>query len=239
MPRFAKPATPARPSTARPSDVVIYSANLDKQREAAARSAADAREMMEFVVAGVEITTQKQYTEIEDIVRGLAREVKEIEDERKSLVQPLNDEVNIVNEWYREPRELRKKARELLEKAMGAFLIKQRQEQQKLKDEAAAEAKKLLEEKRTHAPAAAVEKRTESVHALVQASAEAAPAIAKGFTPKEEWLFEIKDERLLPDEFLIKVPNLKALEAHIAVHGDKNVPPGVEVKPNVRFTVRS
>lgn len=181
------------------------------------------------ILPNVVIDSDAKYEEAAAIVKEVSHKRKLIDQERKVSVDPLNAEVKRINEWFKPGLTKLAEVEEKLRKLMGDFVLRKRQEEQRLALAAAQAAQAALST--SAAPMA-------EAKALMQQAAAAAAPVVKGVSSKVRWTWVVKDATKLPKEFTKVVPDEDALNAWVAAHGDKDVPPGVEVVPDVRFTVR-
>lgn len=189
---------------------------------------AEAQELV-GVLPGLVITTPEQYEVAAGLVKDIAHKIKVADQERTISVKPLNDEVKRINDWFRPGLTKLKQVEEGLRKLMGDYVLRQRAEAARLAAEAAAAAQRAL--------ATSAEPASEATALLKQAAAAEPPKVA-GVSDKVRWTWRITDATKLPRAFQKLVPDETALDAWVAAHGDKDVPAGVEVVPDVRFTVR-
>lgn len=189
---------------------------------------AEAKELL-GVIPGIVIESKAKYEEAAAILKEVSAKRKFLDEERKVSVTPLNNEVKRINDAYRGPISKLEAIEAQLKKLMGAFVLKQEAERKRLEAEAAAAAQAALSTQ--------AEPMSEAM-SLMQRSADAEAPAVKGISAKPRWTFKVVDATKLRPEFLIQVPNLAAIEAWVAEHGDRDIPAGVEVEPDVRFAVR-
>src|SRR5215475_12746743 len=94
-----------------------------------------------------------------ELVDRANRSLATLEDERDSLVRPLNAEVKAINDRYREPRTGLEKARNVLKTHLTAFARREEEKRQ----QAAAEARRIAQE----AAQAALEAKQRETEALI------------------------------------------------------------------------
>lgn len=196
----------------------------------------------------IESATEKDF--IETTMQQLASKAKFLDDERKISVTPLNKEVDRINDWYRPALTTIKQLSEQAKQVLGAYILKQKREAERLKAEAeakvtaalaASSAAALAESNAVGAAqaATALTTATTAAKALMTQSAQTSQTVqnqkGSAVTHKPVWKFRIKNAASLPREFLM--PNEKAIGEHVAKHGDKNVPAGVEVFEDVSFRI--
>jgi hypothetical protein len=188
----------------------------------------EAKELL-GVVPGIVITSKGQYEEAGAILKEVVAKKKFLDEERKVSVTPLNTEVKRINDAFRGPISKLESIELQIKKLMGAFVMQQEAERKRLQDEAEAAARAALTTQ--------AEPMSQAM-ALMQRSADAEAPAVSGISAKPRWTFKVADATKLRPEFLMQVPNMQAIEAWVAAHGDKDVPEGVEVEPDVRFIVR-
>lgn len=181
------------------------------------------------IAADAVIDSKEKYEVAAELVKELAHKWKLLDQERTVSVKPLNDEVRRINEWFKPGLTKLKTVEEKLRKLMGDFVLRSKQEEARLAAAAAAAAKAAL--------ATSAAPMQEAQQLMQQAAASSAPDV-KGVSAKVRWTWTVKDATKLPEQFTKRVPDEDALNAWVAAHGDKDVPPGLEVVPDVRFTVR-
>lgn len=209
-----------------------YATALVAQRDAAEASAIEAGAMWGLIESWA-IESQEQYSTCGALLREVKGKVKFLDDERKVSVSPLNDEVKRINDWYRPALDKLKLISEHAAKLMGEYSLRQKQEEQRLLVEAAQIARAVLSSDPNAASMAVTA-------TLVQQAADTAAPKLAGVSERPVWTFSIIDAAALvrahPE---LSMPDMRAVAAWVKEHGDRNVPVGVEVKNNVRFTVRS
>lgn len=201
--------------------------NLVEKQRIADAAATESAQML-AMLTHFEIVTKDSFEECAAILKDVTGRIKFLDEERKVSVEPLNQEVKRINGWFKPALDRLKEIQTTIKGAMGRYELRQREEQQRLMAAAAAEAQRVLV---TQPEGMA------SAHALVQQAAAAqAPAVA-GISGREVWTWEVTDASKLDRRFLM--PDPKAIEAWVKEHGDKDVPEGVRVVRDVRYTVRS
>lgn len=153
------------------SDIVLPSADEQVQQ-----MTSDATAVVELAEA-FEIDSPEMYTAAGNELKRIKTRIKDNEEARKALVKPLNDHVKFINDQFREPVNLLKKAEQIIKKSILAYDQEQeriRREQQRKAEEAArAEEERLrkeAEEKAAKARAEAEEKRKAAQKAEDQAA---------------------------------------------------------------------
>lgn len=241
-----------------------YTDQLTKQVEGAKTEAGEAEKSL-ALIKSIKITSPAFFEEVAGIVRQASGKLKFLDDERKISVMPLNHEVDRINAWYKPALEALKKIVEQGKSLMSAYTLEQQRKERLLLEQAQAEAQKALaaqaEAQRLAAEAqkavtdgavaGAAEAGVVAQTAMVAASdaatkfveaagATAPPKVAGVSAPKPAWKYTITDPQALvkahPD---LSMPDEKKVKAWVAEHGDKNVPTGVKVEADVKFTVRS
>jgi hypothetical protein len=100
-------------------------------------------------VKDIKVTTQEEYDSTVTVCKNLKGGVKLLEDKRKELVKPLNDQVNEINAAFKEPRETLENGEHKLKLAMAAYYAEQErlriEKQRKLQAEAEEKARKEKE----------------------------------------------------------------------------------------------
>lgn len=180
----------------------------------------------------VPIATKGDYEAVADLLKKVTSKRKFLDDERKVTVTPLNAEVDRVNAWFKPALDAFARLRGQAETLLSAWILKQRAEERRLMDEAAAAATIAL----NTAPSAITAPIAAATATLVTAAAAMVPAKVAGVSAKPVWKWVVTDEASLPRAFLMR--NDKALAAHVLANGNKNVPSGVEVTEDVSFRVR-
>lgn len=272
MPVRAKTQPPPK---APPTALTSYVESLFPHKQGAEALATEANgTLVDF--EGYVCDSQEKYEECAAVVKEAQSKFKFFDEQRKITVTPLNDEVKRVNDWYRPGLDALKKIGERGRRLMGDFVLRQRQEEQRLLDAAQVEAQKVLATDPDPVASA------ESTSALVQQAAEAAPQKVGGIGVKPVYTFNVVDAdklayaELTEQEYaaiemvrgtlaagaytgfvevaltaLLKVkdqldnergflqPDKKALAEWVSEHGLRDTPAGVEVKEDVKFSIRS
>lgn len=175
------------------------------------------------------ITTPEEKVFIEEALSKLAAKGKFLDDERKISVTPLNNEVDRINAWYRPATSAIKTLIEQGKQALGAYVLKQRKEAERLAAEAATAAAAALAAKVSTAPAVALMTQSGAASQSVQSQKGAA------VTHKPVWKWRIVDAASVPRAFLS--PDENKIKEHVAKNGNVNVPAGVEVYEDVAFRI--
>ena len=192
--------------------------------------------------AEITISNQGDYDSAKAILDTVKDRWKELEAQRKDIVEPLNEAKEKVQSLFKQPLELLKKAETFIKQQMTNYAIEQerkaREEQKRLQDIADAEAKrqqKILDEKIARAEASG---KTEKVEELIEKKENVIPIIVpviapqietpKGVSFKDNWKAIIIDANIVPREWC--VPDEKSLNAFAkSSKGTKKIP-GVEFK---------
>jgi hypothetical protein len=170
------------------------------------------------------ITNQEQYNVATDVLKDVKARYKELDTQRKSITQPLDEAKKQVMELFRMPLELLDGAEKKIKGLMIGYTNKKEQEAreeqarlQKLADAEAAKQKKILDEKIARAEASGKKEKVEELEAQKDAVVSiAVPVISSnidtptGLSYREKWSAIIVDPNLIPREYLIV--NEKALE---------------------------
>lgn len=153
---------------------------------------------------------------------------KEVDETRSEAVGPLNREVKRVNDAFRVTLTALKSVEERLKGLMGAWILRQRQEQQRLlmEAQAAAEAQRVTDPDLAD---------TRTALGLVEAARLAAPGRVEGVSGRDVWRVEVTDPDLVPREYCS--PDLAKLKA--AVDAGARTIPGVKVTAEVRVVARA
>lgn len=193
------------------------------------------------------ISSQKAYDEMAALLRDVKRRRKQMDEDRKVIVQPLNKDVDEINSWYMPGIKLCAEVAAQIEKKLESYILRQRAEEARLKAEAEAKAKALVEAQKAAEAAAVADVSApapEVVSVLRQEVVASAAAVsaatvdkAEGVTAKKAWSFTIVDASLLDRRFL--KPDEKAIATWVAEHGDVDVPAGVAVTETIKFTTRT
>jgi len=213
----------------------MYADSLKTQRASAIEAASEAGEMWSLI-EGWSIQTQDEYAECGALLKEVKGKIKFLDDERKISVGPLNEEVKRVNDWFRPALDRLKQISDHAMRLMGSYTLRQKQEEQRLLQEAQAAAQAVLATEPDVHSAAGMQ---QAASLVTEASNAAAPKVS-GIGVKPVWKFDVVDAAALvrahPE---LAMPDMKAIGAWVKEHGDKNVPTGVKVVADVRFNVRS
>lgn len=211
----------------------VYTDALAPQQAFAAEAAAEGGAMLEML-AEYKIDSAEQYSACGEILREVKAKFKFLDEERKVSVTPLNDEVKRINDWYRPALDNLKRIVTRTEQLMGIYVLRQRQDADRLALAAQAAAKAVL------VTDSDIRGSMTAAKALMTESVQAAAPKVQGVSHKPVWTFVVTDPKALvrahPE---LAMPDERAVAKWISEHGDKDVPVGVEVKADVRFTTRS
>lgn len=196
-------------------------------QQRAAEAAVEAEEL-HVLAPQVVIDNPQTYAEVGTMLKDVARRIKFLDEERKVSVKPLNDEVKRVNDWFRPALDKLSAIRVFFERGLANYDLAQASEKRRLMLEASEAAQKAL---------ATVEAPMAESRGLMERAAAATPAKTAGVSGREVWTFTVEDPAALERRFL--APDHAAIAAWVKEHGDKDVPKGVKVVADVRYTVRS
>ena len=218
-----------------PDTITIYVDSLAPVKARADAGGAEAGASL-ALLGKLVIASEAQYAECAALAVEFNAKVKLLDEERMISVSPLNTEVKRVNDWFRPGIEGGRAVVDKLKTLMSGYLLKQKAEQRRLEAEAQEAARKLL----ATSPNVTLTQGNKvggdgaaEVQLLVRAADAAMPNKVQGVADKPMWTWELGDATLLAREFLC--PDLRAIAAHVAKHGDKNVPAGVVVKESIAF----
>jgi len=163
------------------------------------------------------ITNQEQLDIASDVLKDVKARYKELDNQRKSITQPLDAAKKQVMELFRLPLELLEGAERKIKGLMIGYTNEQerkaREEQarlQKLADAEAAKQKKILDEKIARAELSGKTEKVEELEAQKEAVVPIdVPVISAnvdtptGISYREKWNAVVIDEKLVPREYLI------------------------------------
>ncbi len=155
----------------------------------------------------------------ETLVLDAKKQWKRIDDRRKAITAPLNEALRSANDLFRP--------------ALGAYAEAEGTLRQKILA-ARAEIDRVNREAMLAAEAALAKNDVRG--AALAAAPITAPPSTKGMTYRDVWEFRVVDAAISPREFL--EVDEKKVKAWVAVHGDKNVIPGIVVTKAERATAR-
>jgi hypothetical protein len=179
----------------------------------------EGEEIVAFV-KGYEIETQEELQLVAEVIAKAKLKLNELEKLEKELTAPLNTVITRVRSLFRPIKQAYKDGEHILKKQIEAVKIKEDANRRKAMQDAAEAHEK------GDAPAV--------VAALSKA---VTVGSVRGVTTTSKWKFLIKDETLLPREFLM--PNEKLIKEHCAHSTDRKPTPipGVEFFPDVTVGV--
>ncbi len=172
------------------------------------------------VVQGYVIETKKDYDDAGTVLQMVKTRFKQLEEARKIAVQPLNKLVSETNAKFRPAQDRLEGIEATLKKMMGAFALKQREEQQQL----------LLASQK-----AAVAQVPDAALAFLQKANETVVPSKAGISVRKVWKWELIDDTKVPETF--KSVDPKKLDAAVKA-GIRDIP-GVRVFEDSAVTVRT
>lgn len=176
------------------------------------------------------ITEHEEYNMAADDLKRIKAKAKELDEQRKALTKPLDDQKREVMEFYRPATEFLTEAEKILKGAMATWQAEQERiaaveraraaaaaaaEQQRLRDEAAALAKQAEEAAKSGDAEAAFAAQVEAeerlaVAEVVTANPVAEPAKQSGISYRSTWNAEVTNIVKLC-EFVVANPNMAHL----------------------------
>ena len=184
------------------------------------------REMIEAegifgLVQRVQVETAAQYETTAGWLQDLKAKQRELEDNRKEIIKPLNEVKKLVDALFDRPLSKLKAAEQMLKAALIGY-----QERAAKREQAALEQAVVASNAGDSKTAVAL---------IAQASAQ--QATASGISTREVYKFEIVDASLLPRDLLI--PDEKAIGALVRAKKGQIEIPGVKVVIEKSMTVRA
>lgn len=185
------------------------------------------------------ITNAQQNEAAGAYLKEIKAKAKEIEAVRVSFVKPLNDQVKVINDWFKRPLDILSQAEAAVKRVMLAWDQAERkrvaEEEARLREEARKreEAERAkLEKRASKAEASGKEEKAEELRqqaAMVSVPAPvlAPPPRASGVQVRKSWDFEITDPALVPREYL-EINEVKIRKVVLALKGDTSIP-GIRV----------
>ena len=149
----------------------------------------------------------------------VAERLGQLEEQRKSVITPLNEVVRRINSWFKPVRETLEAVDKSLRHRVSESLLAARARQ----DQALA----LVQAGAGEAPA----------EALSLAHAPLA-VVSDNVSVREKWVWELTDPGLLPDAYWMRVVNTAMIDAQVKSMGQAALVPGVTVKQELGLTVR-
>ena len=173
------------------------------------------------VLGGVQglVVTSANLTPVTELLRGVVKAKDDLETQRKAITQPINQGLKQVNDLFRPAREALEQTEQALKRAIGAYTLQAKQEQDRLFQAAAL---------------AANQGNTQALTQALQASVQAAPVKAEGTSYRARWVPEVRDPSLVPRHLC--VPDLVAIRA-LSAGCNAACPP--EAVPGVVWTLDS
>ena len=180
--------------------------------------------------------------------------VKQIEEKRTSITQPINQALREVNALFKPPKEYLKRAEVLLKAKLLEYQTEQDRIARELQAEADALARKEREKLERRAAKAAAKGKAEKAEALSQVAETTAAPVIKSAAPKvagvvrrETWKAEVTDQLALIQHivndrndllYLVKIGQA-ALNDLARTHKDDLDLPGVEVVKEASIAARA
>lgn len=177
-------------------------AEQETQRGALVRQSAQA----------LSVTNDGEYQTAAALLLQIKEKIKELDNQRKAFVAPLNDVVKKINAFFKAPIDAYGEVELSLKSAMGSFQMELARQRQAALEEAAK---------------AAAAQKTEDFSALMGAALDNAPVKAAGTFTRDVWRYEVLDPSLVPREYLM-VDERKIGEVVRTLKGDVQIP-GVRV----------
>lgn len=192
------------------------------------------RDALTVRAANLAIRDEAAYSEAASWLKSIKGFLKVIEDARVKVTGPLNAALKARNAEAKESAEPLLVAETKIKRAMISFSDeqdRQRREEQRRLNEAAAKEQQRLQEiadraaaKGHHGKAEQFEERAAAVMAPVAQTA--APKVG-GISIPKIWVFEVTDEDLIPREYMV-VDETRIRRVVTALRGDTKIP-GVRV----------
>ena len=201
------------------------------------------------------ITTPEQYEEYVQVLRVAKKRSKEFDGQRTDIVGPVNQAVKRVNDLAKEGESGWERVSVRVERLLQAYRMEQqrkadaearriREEQikQQEKERLTAEKKAVkLEAKGQVEAAQAVRENAELAAAAPAPTITVAPATPKveGAHTRRYWHATVTDLAKVPEQYIIRTVNLKALEEHAKATEGKVPVPGVSFSYEDKDIVRT
>lgn len=166
---------------------------------------------------GMDIETQEEYESLSDVLLEVKKQIKKLDTERISIVKPINDAVSKINALFQPTIKEGKTIEVAIKKILGKFVLKQKEEQTRALNEAAKAGDVTM----------------------LQKAEDLQVSKVQGISNKIVYDFIVKNVDELPEEFIIKTPNTKAIGEVVARMGDQTNIRGVEVIKNVSIRART
>lgn len=161
------------------------------------------------------IESQEEYDTFGEILKDLNTNLKKIEEERKSVVGPLNAVVTKVNGWFKPPKDDLTSMIKTIKRKLSDYILEQKAKQEALQLEALAQKDSTL----------------------LQKSEDLQIGKVKGISSKVVWNFEIVNEALLERKHLM--PDLEALNEEVQRMKDQTNIPAIRVYKDVQIRAGS
>lgn len=192
------------------------------------------------MMEGVTITDDMSYEEANSLLLKLNSKEDEIEKQRKTLKDPINQAANAVQSLFNPPLHLLQRARTIIKGKISAYATaqenKRRAEATKAEELRRKEQEKLLAQAKAAENRGNVIKAQELEHRAITTVAapvtSLAPPKVSGVRLVETWLYEISDPSKIPREYLC--PDLSKIAGVVkAMKGDSKID-GVRVWSEMR-----
>lgn len=196
---------------------------------------------LEARVANLVIRDAQGYREAGEWLKSIKGFLKNIEEARTRITQPMNEALRQVNAQAKDSAAPFMACEQKIKREMLRFSDEQdriRQEEQRKANEAAERERRKLQEQAQKAAAKGQEAKAEALADRASAvvapiAQQAAPAVAGIAIPKV-WTFEVVDPSLVPREYLV-VDERKIRGVVTALKGAANIP-GVRVFEQKRIS---
>lgn len=190
---------------------------------------------IEVAAREIEVVDETGLSRASDILGWIAKTKKAMEERRKFLVGPLQDQVKRINDWFKSLAAPLDTADALLRQKVLAYRQEQerkrRKEEERLRKLAEAEQKKLAKQAaKTGAPLP-----PPIPIPVMPAQPKTTQSTLADVTTKTVWDFEIVDEAKLPRQYLM--PNEKAIRAAVK-SGIRSIP-GIRIFQTEQLAVKA
>ena len=179
------------------------------------------------VVRDFKITDDVSYKAAGELLIEVKGAAKELDEVRTSFVKPLNDIVREVNAFFKPAQDFFKQAEAVAKAAIGAYVLAQRAEQQRLLLAASTAAAQVT-------VAQVVAGRPDPAVTLMQAAQDAAAPQMDGVSIREVFEWDLMDASQVPREYLS--PDTAKINA--AVKAGVHDIPGIRVRIAARVVAR-
>jgi len=177
--------------------------------------------IMVTLVEGVEIQDAAEFETAGELLKAAAARAKEIESLRVTAVRPLNAQVQTINDLFRPSLDRLKKVVAGVKGMMARYTMRQRAEQTRLLQAAAAASAASV-------PTAALE--------AVKAAADALPPQVQGVSTRRVWNWTVVDQAQVPEEYLLVLVNKTKVDE--AVKAGVREIPGIKIVEDVVVVAR-